>query len=311
MRYVYGDVLFAINIVLDFALLWFIRRYGGLHGKTWRLWLAAACGAGYALAAVYPGWWGSAPVRLLVPLPMVLTAFAPLSPPKVVRAVALMYAGAFLYGGAALAIAYCRQLLAAGPGLATPVAWWVPVSGVIAGGALFWYFWQRRQGSVNGPLCAVEITFGGASVALTGLVDTGNQLRDPLGDLPVVIAECGALAALLPGELVAAFAAGLDEDFGRVGECLSGTALAPRARLVPFTSIGRQSGMLLGFRPDSVNVTVQGTMLAHTAAVVCLYRGTLSHDHAYRALLHPDLAQPSAEIQDPGHRAGEGRNSAI
>lgn len=295
MRYVYGDVLFAINLVLDFALLWFIRRYSGLKARTWRLWLAAALGAAYALAAVYPGWWGTAAIRLLIPLPMVLVAFAPLAPPQIVRAVALMYAGAFLYGGAALAMAYCRQLLAAGPGLVTPVAWWMPIVGAMAGGALFWYFWQRRQAAASGPVCGIEISFNGATVTLTGLVDTGNQLRDPLGDRPVVIVECTALAPILPADLVAIYSNGQDEDFGRIGECISGTDLAPRTRLVPFTSIGRQSGMLLGFRPDLIRVHAPGATLSHAGAVVCLYRGLLAHDQEYQALLHPDLVRPPAE----------------
>ncbi|MGE5561609.1 MAG: sigma-E processing peptidase SpoIIGA [Chloroflexota bacterium] len=296
MRYVYGDILFAVNLLLDFALLWFIRRYGGFRARTWRLWLAAGAGAGYALLAVFPGWWGAAPVRLLVPVPLVLIAFAPQSLPGIVRAVALMYAGAFLYAGAALALAYCRQLLAAGPALAAPVIWWVPLLGALVGAVLFWYFWQHRNAAPAGPVCAVEISLGEATVTLRGLVDTGNQLRDPLGDLPVAVVECNAVAALLPPGLVAVYAAGHDEDFGRIGETLSGTALAPRARLVPFTSIGRQSGMLLGFRPDVIRIRAPKATCSHTGAVVCLYRGTLSHDRSYQALLHPDLARPLSEV---------------
>lgn len=304
MRYVYGDVLFALNFVFDFALLWFIRRYGGLRAPTWRLWLAAGAGAGYALLTVFPGWWGSAPVRLLAPLPLMLVAFAPLSPAQAVRGLAFWYAGALLFGGAAFAIAYARQVLANGLGLAMPVPWWIPVAGAAAGACLFRYFWQRRQSAAAGPLCEIEIGLNGATVSLVGLVDTGNQLRDPLGDLPVVVAECDALARLLPAGLLAIYRAGQDEDLGRIGECLSGSALAPRLRLIPFTSVGRQSGILLGFRPDLIRVRASGATSAHTDAVVCLYRGTLAHDGTYQALLHPDLALPPADCARPVSRRG-------
>lgn len=292
MRYVYGDVLFLLNVVYDFALLYFIRRYSGLRAPVWRLWLAAAAGAAYALLAVFPGWWGGATVRLLVPLVLLLIAFAPLSPAQAMRGLALWYAGALLFGGASFAIAYVRQVAANSPGLTVPVPWWVPAIGVVAGAFLFRQFWQRRQSAGVGPLCEVEIEFNGTTVSLVGLIDTGNQLRDPLGDLPVVVAECAALARLLPAELIAIYRAGQDEDLGRLGDCLSGSALAPRMRVIPFTSVGRQSGLLLGFRPDLIRVRASGTTCSHTDAVICLYRGTLTHDGSYRALLHPDLALP-------------------
>jgi len=304
MRYIYGDVLFVLNGIFDFALLWFIRRYAGLRGPAWRLWLAAGAGAGYALLTVFPGWWDSAVVRLLVPLPLLLIAFAPLSPAQAVRGLAFWYVGALLFGGAAFAIAYARQVLANGLGLTVPVPWWVPVAGILAGACLFRCFWQRRQSVAVGPLCEVEIYLYGAAVSLVGLVDTGNQLRDPLGDLPVVVVECDALARLLPAQLFAIYRDGQDEDLGRIGECLSGSALAPRLRVIPFTSVGRQSGLLLGFRPDLIRVRASGTTSAHTDAVVCLYRGTLAHDGTYQALLHPDLALPATDSARPVPRRG-------
>jgi stage II sporulation protein GA (sporulation sigma-E factor processing peptidase) len=294
MRYVYGDVLFLINLVLDFALLWFIRRYGGWRRPTWRLWLAAAFGAGYALLVVFPGPWAAWPVRLLVALPLLLIAFAPLSLPELARGVTLLYGGAFVYGGAALALTYLRQSLQTGWSLSRPVTWGLVAGGFLLGGFLFWCFWQRRSAAATtGPVCQVAIELSGRQAVLTGLVDTGNQLRDPIGDAPVLVVDYEAVAELLPAELAAVYSEGRDDDLDRIGGCLAGSSFATRVRLVPFTSIGRRNGILIGFRPDAVRVSLDGATLHHALTVVCLYGGRLSGERAYQALLHPDLIRPA------------------
>ena len=59
-----------------------------------------------------------------------------------------------------------------------------------------------RHGGPSGELTRVRLTLGERQVELTGLVDTGNTLTDPVTGRPVMVAEGSRLSPLLPGERV-------------------------------------------------------------------------------------------------------------
>ena len=102
----------------------------------------------------------------------------------------------------------------------------------------------RREASVR--RCRVLLFFEGRQVALEGLVDTGNLLRDPLGGRVVICVQKEALAPFLPPELAMALDGGGEDQLAR-------TPYARRFRLIPAgTATG--DGMLAGFLPDSVEL---------------------------------------------------------
>lgn len=49
----------------------------------------------------------------------------------------------------------------------------------------------------------MTVRVGDRAETVWGLVDTGHGLRDPVGGGPVILAEAGALAGVLPEALVA------------------------------------------------------------------------------------------------------------
>ena len=90
--------------------------------------------------------------------------------------------------------------------------------------------------------CRLAITYQGKTVTLWAKADTGCALREPFSGLPVIVCQASALTPLLsPG----------------AGEGLPGEGF----RLVPFESVGG-AGMLPAFRPDSVRLEPEGTVLA-------------------------------------------------
>lgn len=89
---------------------------------------------------------------------------------------------------------------------------------------------------------SVRIMYDGKQADMLALVDTGNTLTDPVTGLSVLVADRAAAETLV----------GLQE--GQLEHPLQ-TLLegkVPRLRLIPYTAIGQQKGMLLGIRPDRV-----------------------------------------------------------
>ncbi|MHB8926959.1 MAG: sigma-E processing peptidase SpoIIGA [Bacillota bacterium] len=298
---VYGDIFLLTNFLVDLALLWAAAALARHPARPWRLALGAAAGAAYSLWALvgWPGPAGGLPGLLLAAAVMLAATFAPTSPAAFFAIYSYFLLAAVFLGGAVLAVNLAASSLrlphAFGP---ADSRWWAIAAGLavaLTAGRIAWGSYRRRA-QQSGRYLGLEVEVDRRRAAFTALVDTGNQLRDPLSGHPVVVVELAAIAPLLPPALSEVYrkgpAAGLDG--GLIGS-LSGLDRLPapwlaRVRVVPFTSLGKENGLLLGFRPDVLTVRGPGRPASHRTAVVCVYAGSLSEDGAYNALLHPDLA---------------------
>ena len=96
----------------------------------------------------------------------------------------------------------------------------------------------------NRRLLPVQITGGGKTVHLTALLDTGNELRDPITGERVLVIGAGAAQELT----------GLSP--GRLSDPLTTMEKSgiPGLRLIPYQAVGSEGGMLLAMRFPSVRI---------------------------------------------------------
>ena len=105
MRVVYADILFAINLSVDYLLLFAAARLSGAKFERLRALFAAVLGAGYSFSVLME----LPPLlmtvsRLAVSVLMVLIAFGKRSFFDVLRLTAFFYACSFLFSGFMLAL---------------------------------------------------------------------------------------------------------------------------------------------------------------------------------------------------------------
>ena len=135
-------------------------------------------------------------------------------------------------------------------------------------------------------LCNVQIFMGEQGASLAALVDTGHSLKEPLSQCPVIIAEFEHVKDFLPDGLKVLF---YEKQENNLTGFLAGQegSFYKRIRMIPFTSLGRSNGMLIGFRPD--RVAVEGVAQAPADVVVGIYNDRLCRDGRYQGLLSPEL----------------------
>ncbi|MEW6724835.1 MAG: sigma-E processing peptidase SpoIIGA [Bacillota bacterium] len=295
MGYIYIDVLFLVNAVVDYALLWLVGHWLHLDRPWWQRFVAALVGGGYASLQLY------LPVSILYSLlgklacsiAMVAIAFRPTGLRNLVQGVTLFYLVAFLLAGAATAVGYLGQSAPGWAdsywgGQATPGLLLLGLVLVAVGGRVLVELVARRERNYS-RLIALAIS--GREVTLRALVDTGNRLRDPFSDSPVAIVEYREIGGLLPAGVQQVYERGWDDDFSGMADLLSSSSeWGTRFRLVPFQSIGRINGMLLGFRPSRFAVLSENGQQQAVSAIVCIYDGRLSSDGSYQALIPAELA---------------------
>jgi len=138
-------------------------------------------------------------------------------------------------------------------------------------------------------LYPIEISWDGKAINLNALLDTGNRLHDPLTKVPVVIIEFNQIKQLLPAEVVQLIEKMSSGELD--GDWILPNAWKERVRILPFKSIGRENGILIGFRPDSLKIWQKQRAITNNHVVVGIYNRQLSPEGAFQALIPPAVLQ--------------------
>lgn len=82
---------------------------------------------------------------------------------------------------------------------------------------------------------------------VSAMLDTGNLLRDPISKIPVIIVEKEKLYSIIPAELLD----NIEKIIG--GEEISfNNEYFSRLKILPFSSMGKQNGLMLGIKADKI-----------------------------------------------------------
>ena len=256
---VYGDVLFLVNFLMDFLLLWATARFGKYATSFVRLCAAAFIGAIYGVGMVIPEWTGAYQIyyKLSFPLLLLLVAFGPMGMKRLTQCIAYFYVIGFAMGGAALggsALLERHIPVMAGAGALTGISGAVlNFAAVVAVGlGIVGIRYVRKNWHRQNFLAPVDVYLKGKRVRLTALLDTGNELQDPLTKAPVLVLEYGVIAKLLPVHMQALIEQYIGTDVTEILTACKDREWMKRLKLIPFQSLGKQHGMLLGLQPDRI-----------------------------------------------------------
>lgn len=242
-----AEALFALNTAIDTSLLACSARLCGERLRWGRLVASGALGGVYAVAAILPGagFLRLAAVEACAAVLFCLAAFG--GSRRLLRLTAFFFALAACFAGLVFAVTQT-----AGTGLfRLPGGGLYPVNaaGLLAVGAvllaacrlLFSGFAQHTRREVR----ELTLALSGREVTLRALLDTGNTLKDPVTNEPVLVANWTAAQTLLPGVSLC------EADFHHAPELmqrLSREAPDVRCRLIPYRAVGVSEGFLLAVR---------------------------------------------------------------
>lgn len=249
MTVIYIDVLFMLNLIVDYVLLMACARITGAVFTQLRLACGAVLGALYAAALFLPGcgWLAAFPCKLCAGFLMICTAFgtgkgflkrflvfmgSSAALGGVVLALQLLGSGGMTMENGVLYTGFNLRML-----LATVILCYVALK--------FAFGRVARHGGGKKDLCAAQIELWGKSLEVTVLLDTGNTLTDPSNNRPVMVVEAQAMKRLLPVEIDAA-------DPVKTMEKMEDSRLRQKLRLLPYRAVGVEHGLLLAVRSERV-----------------------------------------------------------
>lgn len=245
MDIIYVDEIALRNAVLDAMVLFLTSRLLDGAGKPGRILRAAALGGLYAALAALP------PLRLLASVPMVLLAslgmariaFGP--SPTLWRGWGVFLALSACVAGAVMALS---RLAGEPGGLFAASSRLLITAFALCYGAVRFFFLRllRRRGRA---VVRIRVTLAGREAAFSALRDTGNELRDPLSGDRVLVADTSSLAPLFDPPLSCPLPQDGTERFRALARY---PELRGRLRLVSYSAVGTEHGLLPCFRADSV-----------------------------------------------------------
>ncbi len=286
---VYADLSFLVNFVMDFLILWASLRMAGIKVIYKRIVLASFLGGIYAVGFLFPGLekFYSLPLKILFSCLMIMIAIWPQNWKEFKKALIYFYGINFLVAGASIAASYFFN-----PWEHSFTIYYllVGIACAIAIG-IFGKKYLLNKLIPNMLNFDIELRFDNNTCKGSAFLDTGNNLRDPLTNRPVIVAEYQYLKKYLPADFISAVD-NLQNEKDML-DALVNTGWARRLRIIPFSSIGRRNGMMLGIRADQVIINNGTEDMFYPNTVVGIYKEKLSSEDKYHFLIPAHMLQSS------------------
>ncbi|MWV45225.1 sigma-E processing peptidase SpoIIGA [Paenibacillus sp. HJL G12] len=305
---VYIDLIFITNLLIDGALLWLTAWIRKQRLRWWRITVSAAVGALYVVMMFLPelSFMYTFIVKFALSLLMLWIAFGFGSLQNYIRNMGAFYMINFAAAGGIIGIHYLLQntgeifngiwyTASGGLSFELKIGFWFTF--IMCFVVLLWfkfvYSTRRKLESRQEYMGEVDVEIAGYHISCTGLLDTGNQLSDPLTRTPVMVMEASLWTEKLPATWLERLSEGepdklvleLDEtDF----------EWRDRLRLVPYRGVNRGSAFMLAIKPDAVEIRIGDQTSRAVKVLIGLDGGKLCGDGSYQAIIHPDL------VQEPG-----------
>lgn len=291
---VYVDVVLLENLCMNYIILFGTGYIIKLKIKHWRILVSSSIGAVYAILAymgIFP-LYANIVVKIILSLCMVYIAFNPKNIKAIIKELALFYLVSFALGGCAFALLYIVRpqdiFMKDGVYIGTyPLK--IALLGGVVGFIITYVAFKVVKTRMNKNELIYEIVLKINEKELTTkvMLDTGNMLKDPISNNPVVLIEKKILYNILPKELLENTKNMLGGDF-KNNEDLE-NEYRTRLRIIPFTSVGKQNGMMLGIKVDEIKIITDIDEIINTNAIVCVYEKEFSKRGKYFGIMGMDL----------------------
>jgi stage II sporulation protein GA (sporulation sigma-E factor processing peptidase) len=296
---VYLDVIWTLNLLFDSLLLYLSAIFLKRQIRIWRLLAGGFIGSLIILFSFTPlHAYSNHPIsKLLFSVVMVLIVFGYKRLSFFIKALMTLYVTTFLIGGALIGAHYFVQydsqmstkvMIANVSGFGDPISWLF----VLLGFPIAWHFSRKNIEGMEMTKIQydqiVNVTFIINAVHYTfkGLVDSGNQLYDPLSKLPVMFVS---IKNKLEGMAEPIKQMATDPESLILGNDEFPVDWQNRLRVVPYKVVGQEHQLIVAVKPDSILIDTKGESYLCEKGLVSFTMQQLSADDAFQCIVHPKM----------------------
>ena len=224
---------------------------------------------------------------------MTYVAFNPQNVKKMWKQILIFYLTSFVFGGVALYLIYFLKpqdiLMKNGMYVGENILKIILLGGIVAFVVIkISLKIIKTKISSKDMYCNIKIKLNEKEVETTAMLDTGNLVKEPITNTPVIIVESSLLYEMLPKEILNNLEEVLNGNLSDIPEEIQEKYIS-KMRCIPFKSLGKENGMLLGIRADEIEVIKEDENKIIKNAIIGIYDKSLTRRGEYRALVGIDL----------------------
>ena len=292
---IYIDIVLIENLIMNYIILFTTAVVLKIKVNHIRLILASLLGAGYSIIA-YMGIikvYSSIILKIILSVLIIYIAYNPQNIKKMCKDLLLFYLVSFVFGGAAFALIYIIKpqniLMKNGLFLGTYTLKTVMLGAVVAFCIIIGAFAIiKNKISKKDMFCEIEILINQKKIKTKAMIDTGNMLKEPITNVPVIVVEHILLYSCMPKEILNNLKEIMGGDFKNI-PCDIQEKYISKLKLIPFSSLGKQNGMLIGIRPEYVKVITDEQEKINKNVIIGIYEKSLTKKGEYQALIGIEL----------------------
>jgi stage II sporulation protein GA (sporulation sigma-E factor processing peptidase) len=296
---VYLDVIWALNFMFDSLLLYLSAIILKRTVSKWRLIFGGLLGSFIILLAFTPlHTYSSHPVtKLLFSILMVLIVFGYKRFRYFFTGLMTFYLTTFLVGGSLIGVHYfinfdlqlsSSVLLTSVKGFGDPISWMF----VLLGFPVAWHFSKSGFEKVEiakiqyDQIVSVTIIINEMELKLKGLVDSGNQLYDPISKSPVMFVSIkNRMDEIDPAFIRLAE----NPDALLFGDEKVSTKLEGKMRIIPCKVVGKEHQLIIAIKPDEIIIEQQQERIITKNGLISFTMQELSSEDSFQCIVHPKM----------------------
>lgn len=291
---IYIDIIILENLIMNYIILYATGTILKIKMSYLKIFAASLIGAIYASIEyiINLNLYSNIFIKIILSLIIVYVAYFPQNFKSMCRELVVFYVTTFTFGGIATYLIYVLKpqniIIKNGMFFGTYVLKVIFIGAIIGTIILIIAFKISKNKLTKKDItCKIKIILNGKEKTLNAIVDTGNMLKEPITGMPVVVIEKVALYELIPKEILNNLDSILGGDFTKISDKTKQEYIS-KLKVIPFASLGRENGMLVGIKPEKLEVIEEQTK-EEKNAIIGIYNKSLTKRGEYQALIGMDL----------------------
>lgn len=290
---IYLDIVFLENFILNYIIILSTAIISKSNIRINRIIIASIIGGIYSILnyIVEYSFFSDLIIKILISIIMVIVSFGDFKIAKVFKQTVFFYLVSFTFGGIAFMIIFTLKpeniIIKNNHFIGT-----YPLKiAVLSGGvgfiiiSIISQIIKNKKGLI---LYDLEIYYKGRIKKIKTMMDTGNLLKEPITKADVIIVEKDSLKEIVSENI-------LNNISNIIVDINYLTNIHEyNFKLIPFSSLGNENGLLIGFKPDYIKIYAD-SIHVRDDVIIGIYNGKLSKNNSYTSLIGLEILNKEAK----------------
>ena len=288
---IYLDIIFWENFILNFIILIAVSVITKAKRNYIKIITASLIGSVYAIFyyLIRMNLIIEFFMKIFLSFVMVYVSFCPRTFKDCLRKIIIFYLTSFVFGGGAIAIIYMvnsgKVSIQNGIIIGSYSIKTIFIGIMIAFAIIVISFKLiKSKISKKDLLCEIQIKLNNEIIKTIAMIDTGNMLKEPITNIPVIVVEKDILDKAIPETILNNIENILGGDFTKISNEIENEYIS-KLKVIPYMSLGKENGMLLGIKADEASFTDGDGEIKLQKVIIGIYNKKLSKNGKYHALV--------------------------